>query len=101
MLILGAIAGAGQGQRTMDAMKMPASPFMAPVSMVGNAVLRAIDKDKAEMVVMPGPGRLMRALMDFFPGMGLRMNQRLGVNETMREVMAFRRANGLEASKSS
>jgi short-subunit dehydrogenase len=100
VLILGAIAGAGQGQRTMDAMKLPASPFMAPVSMVGKAVLRALDKDKAEIVVMPGPGRLMRAVMDFFPGMGPRMNQQLGVNQTMREVMAFKRANNLEASKS-
>jgi short-subunit dehydrogenase len=100
VLILGAIGGAGQGQRAMDAMNLPASSFMAPVSMVAKAVLRAIDKDKAEIVVMPGPGRLMRALMDFFPGMGPWMNQQFGVNQTMREVMDFKRPNKLAASKS-
>jgi len=84
----------------MDAMKLPASPFMAPVSTVAKAILRAIDQDKAEIVVMPGPGRLMRALMDFFPGMGPWLNQQFGVNQTMREVMDFKRPNKLAASKS-
>jgi hypothetical protein len=93
VVILGAIAGAGQGQRTLDAMNQPASSFMAPVSAVAEAVLRALDHDKAEIVVMPGPGRLMRALMDFFPAMGPWMNQRLGVDRTIREVMDFKRSH--------
>jgi len=98
VLILGAIAGAGQGQRTMDEMKQPASPFMAPVSKVAKAVLHAIDRDRAEIVVMPGPGRLMRAVMDFFPGMGPWMNQQMGINRTMREVADFKRSRGLDMS---
>ena len=95
VLILGAIRGAGQGQRTLDDMHRPASFFMAPVEMVGRAVLRAIDKDRAEIVVMPGPGRFMRALIDFFPGMGPWMNKQMGVNKTMREVQDFRRSHNL------
>ncbi len=91
VLILGAIRGAGQGQRTLDDMHQPASAFMAPVEMVTKALLRALDRDRAEIVVMPGPGRLMRALMDYFPGMGPWMNQRMGVNRTLREVQNFRR----------
>jgi len=92
VLILGAISGAGQGQRTLDDMKKPSSAFMAPVEMVAKALLRAIDRDKPEIVVMPGPGRLMRALMDFFPGMGPWMNRQMGVNKTLREVQAFRQS---------
>jgi short-subunit dehydrogenase len=92
VLILGAISGAGQGQRTLDEMKRPGSAFMAPVSLVTKALLRAIEKDKAEIVVMPGPGRLLRALMDFFPSMGPWMNQTMGVNKTMREVQEFRQS---------
>jgi short-subunit dehydrogenase len=91
VLILGAIRGAGQGQRTLDDMNRPSSTFMAPVELVSKALLRALDRDKGELVVMPGPGRLLRALMDFFPGMGPWMNQQLGVNRTLREVQEFRR----------
>lgn len=92
VLILGAIRGAGQGQRTLDDMQRPTSAFMAPVDQVAKALLRALDRDKAEAVVMPGPGRLMRALMDFFPGIGPWMNTRMGMNRTMREVQEFRRS---------
>ena len=95
VLILGAIAGAGQGQRTLDDMKQKTSSFMAPVGMVTKALLRALDRDRAELVVMPGPGRFMRALMDYFPGMGPWMNQQLGVNKTLREVQDFRRSQKL------
>ena len=44
--------------------------FMVRPEKVARAVVRAIEKDKAELVVMPGPGRLLKALMDFFPGLG-------------------------------
>jgi len=91
VLILGAIKGAGQGQRTLDDMSKPSSSFMAPVEMVAKALLRALDHDRAEIVVMPGPGRLMRALMDYFPGMGPWMNRQIGVTKTLREVQAFRK----------
>jgi short-subunit dehydrogenase len=90
VLILGAIRGAGQGQRTLDDMHRQSSAFMAPVELVGKALLRALDRDKAEIVVMPGPGRLLRALMDFFPSMGPWMNRQMGVTKTLREVQAFR-----------
>ena len=92
VLILGAIRGAGQGQRTLDEMHQPASAFMAPVGMVTKALLRALDRDRAEIVVMPGPGRLMRPLIDFFPGMGPWMNRQMGVNRTLHEVQEFRRS---------
>jgi hypothetical protein len=65
---------------------------MAPVQVVAKALLRALDRDRAEIVVIPGPGRLMRALMDYFPGMGPWMNRQIGVTKTLREVQAFRKS---------
>jgi hypothetical protein len=31
-------------------------------------VVKAVKTDRVELVVMPGPGRLMRAIMDYLPG---------------------------------
>ncbi len=39
---------------------------------------------------MPGPGRLMRALMTLFPGMGPAMNQMTGSTQVMKQVADFR-----------
>ena len=91
-VVLGAIRGAGQGQRTADelGMKMPAMGT-SPAAAVGKAVVTAILRDRAEIVVMPGPGRFLKALMDLFPGMGAVMNQAAGANATMRRVIEFRK----------
>ena len=92
VVVLGAIRDAGQGQRTADqlGMKMPVMGT-SPAKAVGKAVVAAIEKDRAEIVVMPGPGRLIKALMDLFPSMGPAMNQATGANTTMRSVIEFRR----------
>lgn len=92
VVILGAIRGAGQGERTAKevGLKLPAMTT-TPAEAVGRAVLRAIEKDKAEIVVMPGPGRLIKALMDLFPGLGPAMNRAAGADKTMRAVIEFRR----------
>lgn len=97
VLILGAIRGAGQGQRTLDEMSRPTSSFMAPVETVSKALLRAIDRDKTEIVVMPGPARVLRALMDYFPGIGPWMNRQMGVDRTLREVQEFKRSKQITA----
>ena len=67
VLILGAIRDTGQGQRMLDESGMKASRFMAPAESVARAVVKAVKKDRAELVIMPGPGRLIRAIMDYFP----------------------------------
>ena len=92
VVVLGAIRDAGQGQRTADqlGMKMP-TMGTSPAKAVGKAVVAAIEKDRAEIVVMPGPGRLVKALMDLLPSMGPAMNQATGANATMRSVIEFRR----------
>ncbi len=91
-VILGAIRDAGQGDRTakevgLDVPKMGTAPARA----VAKAVLHAIQKDRAEIVVMPGPGRLLKAVMDLFPGLGPAMNRAAGADRTMRTVIEFRR----------
>ena len=92
VVVLGAIRDAGQGQRTADqvGMKMPVMGT-SPAKAVGKAVLTAIEKDRAEIVVLPGPGRLIKALMDLFPSMGPAMNRVAGANATMRRVIEFRK----------
>jgi len=44
--------------------------FSVAPEKVAAAALRAIDKPRAEIVVSLGPGRMMKALMDYFPGLG-------------------------------
>ena len=92
VVVLGAIRDAGQGQRIADqlGMKMPAMGT-SPAKAVGKAVVAAIEKDRAEIVVLPGPGRLIKALMDLFPSMGPAMNRAAGANATMRRVIEFRK----------
>jgi short-subunit dehydrogenase len=92
-LILGPIRGTGVGERTakeVEGVSEPPAAFSATASQVGAACVRAVAKDRAELVVMPGPGRSLRALMDRFPGLGPAANRAAGVEETMRRVADYR-----------
>ena len=90
VLILGAIRGTGQGQRMLDESGMKASGFMAPAESVAHAVIKAVAKDRAELVVMPGPGRLLRAIMDYFPALGPALNRAAGASATMQKIIEMR-----------
>jgi len=94
VLILGAVRGAGQGQRMLDESGMKASAFMAPAESVARAVVKAVTKDRAELVIMPGPGRLLRAVMDYFPAIGPAMNRAAGATTTMQKIIEQREAAG-------
>jgi short-subunit dehydrogenase len=100
VLILGAIRDAGQGQRMLDESGTKASVFMAPAESVARAVVKAVKKDRAELVVMPGPGRLMRAIMDYFPALGPAVNRAAGANTTMQKVIGLREAKADAAASS-
>ena len=92
-VILGAVKETGLGQRTLDETGVKANTaFMVKPEKVVKAVLHAIDKDKAEIVVVPGPGRLMKALMDLFPGFGAAMNRVSGSEKLMGTVSDYREA---------
>ena len=83
-VVLGAVKDAGVGQRTLDELGLQTNTsFMVKPEKVSRAVVRAIEKDKAEIVVTPGPGRLLKALMDFFPGFGPAMNRISGGEKLM------------------
>ena len=90
VLILGAIRGAGQGQRMLDESGMESSSFMLPAESVARAVVKAVTKDRVELVVMPGPGRLLRAVMDYFPALGPAMNRAAGASSTMQKIIELR-----------
>src|SRR5438067_2999652 len=92
-LVLGAVRDTGVGQRTLDETGLESSTaFMVKPEKVARAVVRAIEKDKAELVVMPGPGRLLKALMDLFPGFGPAMNRLAGADKLMSAVADYREA---------
>jgi short-subunit dehydrogenase len=90
-LILGPVGGAGVGARTAEevGIKLPPVGLVSPTS-VGKAAVRAIVKDKAEIALLPGPGKMIRAIMDRFPGLGPAMNRATGAEKTMIRVAAYR-----------
>jgi len=55
-------------------------------------VVKAVTKDKAEVVVMPGPGRLLRAILDYFPALGPVLNRAAGATTTMQKIIQMREA---------
>ena len=92
-IVLGAVKETGIGQRTLDETGLRANTaFMVGPERVAKAVVRAIEKDKAEIVVMPGPGRLMKALMDLFPGFGPAMTRMSGGDKLIARVADYREA---------
>jgi len=92
VLILGAIRDAGQGQRMLDESGMKASSYMAPAEAVARAVVKAVTKDRVELVIQPGPGRLIRALLDYFPALGPAVNRAAGATTTMQKIIERREA---------
>jgi short-subunit dehydrogenase len=90
-LILGPVGEAGVGARTAEelGMKLPPVGLVSP-GKVGQATVRAIVKDKAELAVLPGPGKTIRAIMDRFPGMGPAINGATGATKTMVKVADYR-----------
>ena len=62
-------------------------PYLAKIAKL---TVRAIRSDQGELAVLPGPGKLLRALMDRFPGMGPAMNRATGTSTTMRTVAEYR-----------
>ena len=92
-IVLGAVRDTGLGQRTLDETGLKASTaFMVKPEKVARAVVRAVDKGKAEIVVMRGPGRAMKALMDLFPGFGATMTRASGADKLMAQVADYREA---------
>lgn len=89
-LILGPVRDTGVGIRTAKEVGIMVPSFGVSGAAVGNATVRAIRKDKAELAVLPGPGRTLRAIMDRFPGMGPTLNRASGVNQTMQTVADYR-----------
>jgi short-subunit dehydrogenase len=92
-LILGPVKDAGLSARTLAETGLTASAaFSVSAAKVAVATVRAIDKPKPEMVVSVGPGRVLKALMDYFPGLGPRLNRLSGADKLMNAVADYRQA---------
>ena len=89
-LILGPVREAGVGARRAEEVGIKLPAFIVSPTAVGAATVRAIIKDKAELVLLPGPGRMMRAIMDRFPGIGPALNRVTGADKTMLTVAEYR-----------
>ena len=83
-IILGPVKDAGVSARTLAETGLTASTaFSVSPQKVAAATLRAIGNPKAEIVVSIGPGRLLKALMDYFPGLGPALNRLSGADKLM------------------
>jgi short-subunit dehydrogenase len=92
-LILGPVKDAGVSARTLAETGLTASTaFSIAPEKVAAATLRAIRRPKAEVVVSVGPGRLLKALMDYFPGLGPALNRLSGASQLMASVADYREA---------
>lgn len=104
VVVLGAIRDAGQTARTTEetgvALPRAALMFSSTADQVARAVVKAIRRDRAEIVVMPGTGRLTKAMLDYFPTLGSKMNAMSGVNEVMRRVVEAHELDRDTASQS-
>src|SRR6476646_946278 len=94
-LILGPVRDTGVGPRTADEVGIKAPPFGVTGAAVGQATVRAIRKDNAELALLPGPGRTARALLDRFPILGPAMNRATGVQKTMQTIADHREREAL------
>ena len=92
-LVLGPVKDAGVTVRTLAETGLTASTaFSVAPEKVADAVLRAIRKPKAEMVISVGPGRILKALMDYFPGLGPALNRLSGTTKLMASIADYREA---------
>ena len=83
----------GVSARTLAETGLTASTaFSVGPQKVAAATLRAIGNPKAEIVVSIGPGRLLKALMDYFPGLGPALNRLSGADKLMPSVADYREA---------
>jgi short-subunit dehydrogenase len=90
-LVLGPVKDAGVTTRTLAETGLTASTaFSVKPGKVAAATLRAIGKPKAEIVVSIGPGRLLKAFMDYFPGLGPAINRLSGADKLMASVADHR-----------
>ncbi len=91
-VILGPVREAGIGHRTAEqvGLDLPPKAFTVLPADVGKATIHAITRDKAEIALLPGPGKAIRVLIDRFPGLGPRMNRVSGAEATMRTVTEYR-----------
>ena len=93
-IVTGASHGIGTYiARTLAETGLTASTaFSVRPERVAAATLRAIGRPRAEIVVSVGPGRMHKALMDYFPGLGPAINRLSGASKLMASVADYREA---------
>ena len=77
----------------LDEAGMKASRFVASAEAVARAVVKAVKKDRMQLAVMPGQGRLLRAVMDYLPGPGPALNRAARATTTRRKILEHRQSS--------
>lgn len=94
VIVLGSIGEVGTSVRTLSETGLQLSAMdkasLSSPQAVAQAVVKSLKRDTAERVIMPGPGRLMRALLTLFPGMGRAMVQMTGGTRLVNQIVEFR-----------
>jgi short-subunit dehydrogenase len=95
-IVLGTILGAGATTATVNELgiELPLAGrlFASPPEAAARAVVKALKRNTAETVVMPGPGKLVKAQLDWFPAMGPLVNRLVGMDKIMQKVADYREA---------
>jgi short-subunit dehydrogenase len=86
-------AGMFASKKKKHDVREPALVGTSPPEAVARAVLRALREDTLEIIVNPGPMRLMQAVNQLFPEVGGWVVQRMGVGEIFRKVAEGERRN--------
>jgi short-subunit dehydrogenase len=82
----GFVSGTGMYARHEDTVKAPAALGTVPPERVGKAVVRAIERDRPEVLVVSRPVRPLIALGAVAPGVAGRLSRMAGVDEVWRQV---------------
>ncbi|MBV9193383.1 MAG: SDR family oxidoreductase [Solirubrobacterales bacterium] len=102
-LIPGPVGEVGVGARTADevGINLPPVGLVSPAR-IAKLTVQAIRADKAELAILPGPGKFLRGLIDRFPALGPALNRATGTKKTMAVVTEYReRAARLAATERS
>jgi short-subunit dehydrogenase len=88
VVVPGFVSDEGMFEKQMREHQLRVSPLLGTVrtEQVASAIIEALLSDKPELIVNPGPMRLLQALMQLAPSFGAWLQQRLGVVRMLRTV---------------
>ena len=93
VIVPGFVSDEGMFEKQMRAHPLRVSPLLgtARTEQIAKAVLEALLSDRPELIVNPGPIRLLMALAQLAPGFSAWLQRRLGVTDMLRKIAVAER----------